>query len=50
MVKVPTTDGMEDEVSEIYTFKVSDPSFSAKLSNIDPFTSSNKGSHWTAKI
>lgn len=36
MVKVPTTDGMEDEVSEIYTFKVSDPSFSAKLSNIDP--------------
>ena len=28
---VPTTDGMEDEVSEIYSFKIADPSLSTKL-------------------
>jgi len=33
---VPTTDGMVDEVSEIYTFKIADPSLSAKLNVNNP--------------
>ncbi len=34
--KVPTTDGMEDEFSEIYAFKIADPSLSAKLNVNNP--------------
>ena len=34
--KVHTTDGMEDEVSEIYAFKIADPSLSAKLNVNNP--------------
>ena len=33
---VPTTDGMEDEVSEIYAFKIADPSLSTKLDVNNP--------------
>ena len=33
---VPTTDGMEDETSEIYAFKISDPSKSSKIGIKNP--------------
>ena len=33
---IPTTDGTVDEVSEIYTFKIADPSLSAKLNVKNP--------------
>ena len=33
---VPTTDGIEDEVSEIYAFKIADPSLSTKLDVNNP--------------
>jgi len=33
---VPTTDGMEDETSEIYAFKISDPSKSSKIEIKNP--------------
>ena len=35
MVKIPTTDGEKNEVSEIYAFKVTDPS-STKINSMDP--------------
>ena len=36
MVKIPTTDGEQNEVSEIYAFKVTDPSLSTKINSMDP--------------
>ena len=36
MVKIPTTDGEKNEVSEIYAFKVTDPSLSTKINSMDP--------------
>ena len=47
---IPTTDGMEDETSEIYAFKISDPSKSSKLGMKDPLLQQLKDSLGSVKF